>query len=417
VRTFNELKVPGVEVVHLSMACNHCATAPCLEQCPARAYSRDEKTGAVLIDQDRCIGCRYCAWVCPYDAPRFNEALGVMTKCTFCVDRQQEGGQPSCTLSCPTDALSFAMRDPSELSQEVVGFAQAGTRPAMDIIELENSRLLPETHLPPAQPPWRLLWNKVSPRITFQHEWALAVFTLLIAVLTGLLAGHQAGRLELNWWVFLGLGLAGIVLSAAHLGQKTRAWRAALHLDRSWLSREIVASGLFLAVSTVGLMRIQLEGGSVLSLLAPLPSELSRWGLYLGLFTLFSIDTVYRVCTIRGSGLLHSALVFPTGLMLMGAAAGDAWVLVPLAMVKLVAFAARMRSRSSLGLGIVQTGAASRVLLLMGGTILVAANPAFSWAGFTALVCGEFLDRAQYYDELEVPTPASLMLNRLEETS
>ena len=51
VRTFNELHVHGVEVVHLSLACNHCASAPCMDACPARSYYRDEATGAVLIDQ------------------------------------------------------------------------------------------------------------------------------------------------------------------------------------------------------------------------------------------------------------------------------------------------------------------------------------------------------------------------------
>ena len=77
VRTFNELHVPGVELMHLSLACNHCADAPCMEQCPARAYGRDEKTGAVLINSDACLGCSYCAWVCPYGAPRFDEKRGV----------------------------------------------------------------------------------------------------------------------------------------------------------------------------------------------------------------------------------------------------------------------------------------------------------------------------------------------------
>ncbi len=48
VRTFNELHVPGVELLHLSLACNHCHDAPCMKQCPALAYQRDERTGAVL---------------------------------------------------------------------------------------------------------------------------------------------------------------------------------------------------------------------------------------------------------------------------------------------------------------------------------------------------------------------------------
>lgn len=407
VRTFNELKVSGVEVLHLSLACNHCAEAPCLEQCPARAYSRDAETGAVLIDQDRCLGCRYCAWVCPYDAPRFNEALGVMTKCTFCVDRQHEGGQPACTLSCPTGALTFALRSPDQLTQQVVGFAQADTRPAVDIVGLFENRRIPDTHLPPSLPPWRVLWNKINPQITFRHEWALAVFTLLLAVLTGLLAGHLAGRLTLSWPLFLATGAAGMLLSAAHLGQRARAWRAALHLDRSWLSREIILSGLFLALGGVGLLLSPENSGA----------WATRGALYLGLITLFTVDLVYRPAVIRGSGPLHSAHTLGTGLMLMAVAAGDPWVFIPLAILKTVLFLARQRARRGLRLHVPSALLTVRLMMLGTGTILAAVVPIFSWIAFFTLVAGEFLDRATFYDELEIPTPASLMLDQLKARS
>jgi Fe-S-cluster-containing dehydrogenase component len=68
--TFNRTRHPGVPLYHLSLACNHCAEPACMFACPALAYSRDEKSGAVLLDEGKCIGCRYCAWACPYDAPR-----------------------------------------------------------------------------------------------------------------------------------------------------------------------------------------------------------------------------------------------------------------------------------------------------------------------------------------------------------
>ena len=209
VRTFNELRVPGVELLHLSLACNHCAEAPCMSQCPARAYSRDPETQAVLLDQDACIGCRYCSWVCPYDAPRFDETRGVMTKCTFCNDRLHDGGQPACTLSCPTGALDFALLEAPELVQDVVGFLEAGTEPAVRIVGLDHKHRLPETHLPQALPPWRVLWETVVPHITLRHEWTLAVFTLLLAVLTGLMAGAVAGCVSLDWRIFLAVGAGG----------------------------------------------------------------------------------------------------------------------------------------------------------------------------------------------------------------
>jgi len=399
VRTFNELLMPGVEKLHLSMACNHCEDAPCMAQCPARAYSRDEATGAVLIDPDKCLGCRYCAWVCPYDAPRFHETLGVMTKCTFCADRQHEGLEPSCTLSCPTGALAFAQRDIATLSQEVVGFAQASTRPAMAIVGLNRERRLPRTNLPASAPPWQVLWHRIIPRVSFSHEWPLALFTWLLAVMTGLLAGTVSGQFTLDWRLFLAVGALGMGLSASHLGRKSRAWRAPLHGDSSWLSREIILSTAFLATATLGLTPI--SGADVWL----------RAGLYIGLVCLLTVDLVYRVGIIRGNGPLHSAHTLMTGLMLMGAAAGDLWILAPLALLKLVLFWTRQINRRRLGLTAPRSLGVARTLATLAGTALLGGATGPFWLGFALLALGEFLDRARFYSELEIPTPASLMLD------
>ena len=96
---FNEERRPGIPTFHLSLACNHCEEAPCMGQCPALAIGREPSTGAVLIDADRCIGCGYCSWVCPYDALRFDDDLSVMTKCTSCNHRLKEGLQ---RMACPS---------------------------------------------------------------------------------------------------------------------------------------------------------------------------------------------------------------------------------------------------------------------------------------------------------------------------
>ena len=88
--TFNEDRHEHLPVFHLSLACNHCLDAPCERHCPALAIARDDRTGAVLIDALRCIGCRYCSWVCPYDAPRFDAGRGVVGKCTLCHHRLLE---------------------------------------------------------------------------------------------------------------------------------------------------------------------------------------------------------------------------------------------------------------------------------------------------------------------------------------
>lgn len=90
----------------LSISCNHCIEAPCVEVCPSGAMHKNED-GIVLVNKDNCIGCRYCEWACPYGAPQFNEEAGVMTKCNFCIDLLEQGQQPACVSSCPLRALEF----------------------------------------------------------------------------------------------------------------------------------------------------------------------------------------------------------------------------------------------------------------------------------------------------------------------
>ena len=95
---------------NLSMSCNHCADPICARNCPTRAlWKRDD--GIVQIDQDLCIGCKYCAWVCPYGAPQFNPEKGVMGKCDLCADYVDEGKNPSCVDACPMRALGFGDYD------------------------------------------------------------------------------------------------------------------------------------------------------------------------------------------------------------------------------------------------------------------------------------------------------------------
>jgi Fe-S-cluster-containing dehydrogenase component len=81
----------------------------------------------VLVDYDKCIGCKYCSWACPYGAREFDEERQVMTKCTLCVDRiydellPPQDRQPACVKACPTGARLFGdVNDPeSEVSKAI----------------------------------------------------------------------------------------------------------------------------------------------------------------------------------------------------------------------------------------------------------------------------------------------------------
>jgi Fe-S-cluster-containing dehydrogenase component len=136
--------------------CNHCDNPPCVRVCPTQAtWKRPD--GIVMMDQHRCIGCRYCMVGCPYGARSFNwsdprkhlsdptpdyptRTKGVVEKCTFCAERLARGKMPSCVEACKAaggEALVFGdLSDPkSEISRIVSQTLTArrkehlGTRP------------------------------------------------------------------------------------------------------------------------------------------------------------------------------------------------------------------------------------------------------------------------------------------------
>jgi DMSO reductase iron-sulfur subunit len=101
---FNIARYPGGPAYHFSLACNHCERPACLTACPAGAYEK-RTDGIVLLHEERCLGCRYCAMACPFGAPVYDVDAGVMTKCHLCADRLDSGLQPACVAACPTEAL------------------------------------------------------------------------------------------------------------------------------------------------------------------------------------------------------------------------------------------------------------------------------------------------------------------------
>lgn len=122
---------PNLTTEAMSMACNHCDNAWCMKACPVKAiWRRDD--GVVLIDQDKCVSCRMCAKLCPYQAPQFNTLTKKMEKCTMCFDRVDQQLVPACANNCPTGALTWGKWDEIKDKGEdrVTGFANpAQTRP------------------------------------------------------------------------------------------------------------------------------------------------------------------------------------------------------------------------------------------------------------------------------------------------
>ena len=102
---------PNVKCMSVSVSCMHCAEPACLESCPEGAISKRAEDGIVVVDSEKCIGCRTCFAVCPFDVPQYG-ADDKMQKCDMCVsERESDKEDPPCVRTCPTDALVLMKMD------------------------------------------------------------------------------------------------------------------------------------------------------------------------------------------------------------------------------------------------------------------------------------------------------------------
>lgn len=404
VTTFNPARHPDLPTKHLSLACNHCDTAACMLGCPANAYRRDGATGAVIVDPDKCIGCRYCSWVCPYDAPRFDETRGVMTKCTFCTPRLAAGGEPACTQACPTGALTLGTREDvaDEPALPLLGLGPTGLGPALKLV-------LPGRATPPPTLAADALTGRggrgdsedrpeqpLPPRkIHLGGEWALLAFTLIMPTLVAWLgAGLRFPGRSPSPASFVALGGLAMVLTTLHLGQPLRAWRAILNVRTSWLSREILLANAFLGLGT-------------LHLLWPEPRSLG-WGAFaVGLGLCVAIDGVYRAVPRLEARRLHSAEALLTAVFLSGCALSSPVIQIAAGAAKAALFIGRWHAGNN-ALPPVLSGI--RLALLAAGCLIVAE---LWWVALGLALMGELLDRGAFYAELEPASPPRRMAAEL----
>lgn len=96
---------PNVAKARLPKLCNHCKDAPCIPVCPVDA-TYAVQGGAVVVDEETCIGCGACVTACPYDA-RYLNADNKAGKCTFCIERAESGLMPACVSTCVSHARVF----------------------------------------------------------------------------------------------------------------------------------------------------------------------------------------------------------------------------------------------------------------------------------------------------------------------
>jgi carbon-monoxide dehydrogenase iron sulfur subunit len=102
-RIVSGILVEKAGYVSFALQCRHCDDAPCVEACMTGAMHRDSETGAILCDQDRCVGCWMCIMVCPVGAVRRGADGHAASKCDLCMGEST----PVCVANCPNEALTL----------------------------------------------------------------------------------------------------------------------------------------------------------------------------------------------------------------------------------------------------------------------------------------------------------------------
>jgi Fe-S-cluster-containing dehydrogenase component/DMSO reductase anchor subunit len=248
------LLVGGTEALpvlqHVTAACHHCLEPACMIACPVNAYEKDPRTGIVKHLDDQCFGCQYCTLACPYNVPKYHAAKGIVRKCDMCSGRLAVGEAPACVQACPHEAIAIRVVSTQRVLEdsETDGFLPAAPEPYLTLptTTYKTSRVWPRNMLPAD-------YHAIGPE---HPHWPLIVMLVLTqlsvgAFITGLILdyvvdSHLADVLRpFQATGALALGLLALVASTCHLGRPLYAFRGILGLRHSWLSREILAFGLF----------------------------------------------------------------------------------------------------------------------------------------------------------------------------
>ncbi|MGA9116653.1 MAG: 4Fe-4S dicluster domain-containing protein [Bacteroidota bacterium] len=194
--------------------CMHCAEPTCVSACLVGAFTKTE-TGAVLYDESKCIGCRYCMQACPFGIPRYEwDALSPrVQKCRMCSELVAAGGSPSCAAACPVEATVFGTRDdlvrearrriaenPQGYVDHIYGLREAGGTSVLFISGIPFERLGFPMNIP-GEPIPRLSWAVLSQIPKYTVAAGVVLFgihwiTSRRAEVARFEAGERAGHME-----------------------------------------------------------------------------------------------------------------------------------------------------------------------------------------------------------------------------
>ncbi len=406
ISTYNYYKMPEIPVFYFSLSCNHCEKPLCLKNCPALAYTKDEKSGAVLHDASKCIGCKYCTWACPYDAPKFNDKTKTIEKCNFCIELIKNDDKPNCAKLCPTGALSFETTEKSFSNQNILGFTENNIKPSIKIIPLRKENVAPilATNEVLEIKNYNILKVTEPKKITAKKEMPLIIFTLLVANLVSIFTASSLFDFHFNEYIFFGLACFSVILSSLHLGKKQRAYRAVFNIANSWLSREI-----FLFAAFVGTAFIS-------TFLLP-DNELIKYiTIIVGIFTLFSIDMVYKLAVHKHNMFFNSGQVTLTAALLFALFIKNKWLLLLIVLIKSILYIYRNYKKISVfAFNIKSIIFSLRLDFLISFPVIFALiSPQKMYIPIViSILIGELFDRIEFYNDLEIKSPITEINNTL----
>jgi Fe-S-cluster-containing dehydrogenase component len=274
---------------HVTTACHHCVEPGCLEGCPTLAYEKDPVTGIVHHLDDQCFGCQYCVWMCPYEVPVYSPTKGIVRKCDMCRQRLALDEAPACVQACPNQAIRIAkIRQDEARSSAAKGAFLAGTPdPALTIPTtryVSQRRSLADaipadTH---RDEPAHAHWPLVVMLVLTQGSVGCLALERLVSLVAGV--GVLSATLQ---GIALLLGSIGLGAATFHLGRPHLAWRAILGLRKSWLSREMVAFGLYMQALLAACVATWLGWSNLLQ------HALSGFALMAGLLGLYTSAMIY----------------------------------------------------------------------------------------------------------------------------
>ncbi|MCF6340185.1 MAG: dimethyl sulfoxide reductase anchor subunit [Sulfurimonas sp.] len=285
---------PLVRQLFNSMSCNHCIDPECVKGCPTNSYIKIQKTGIVVHNDDTCIGCHYCTWNCPYEVPTYQEDRNIVTKCHMCHEKLDVGEAPACVQTCPSAAIEIESINIKQWLEKDIDkqanmpnladarITNSTTRYTLPDNLPDDMKEVDEHILKPAHSEMPLVFMTVLTQVSLGGFFALFLGEVMSIL----------GFKGVNWMMALLVMIPaslGLLLSALHLGRPFLALTAMKNLKTSWLSREVLALGIFVLLMNIVVVLYYFEASHRVMLLVEI------FTLIVGVFGIHAQAMIYRI--------------------------------------------------------------------------------------------------------------------------